>query len=285
MSVRHALSLIAALAVLIGSPGASTAQTTASSDRIVVPLSAPDKPATLTIALVNGGVTVEAYPGKEILVVSSPEDHDEDDDREHDGDKERGHGSAAGLKRLPNASRGLSIEEEHNEVRIDSSSWNHSSNLRVQVPVNTSLKISCINNGDIEVRGVVGDHELQNVNGSITVLDTQGSVVASTTNGEVKVVLNRIEGGKAMAFSSFNGDVDVTLPASTKANLRLRSDQGEIYSDFDVAIDKNPPQVREERSGNRYRVEIQQELRGSIGGGGPEIMFKTFNGDIYLRKK
>jgi hypothetical protein len=88
-----------------------------------------------------------------------------------------------------------------------------------------------------------------------------------------------------MAFSSFTGDVDVSLPAALKANVRLRSDQGEIYSDVDVARDRNPPQVREERSGSRYRIEVQQELRGTIGGGGPEFFFKTFNGDIYLRKK
>ncbi len=39
-----------------------------------------------------------------------------------------------------------------------------------------------------------------------------------------------------MASTSFNGDVDVTLPASAKANLKLRTDQGEIFTDFDVQI-------------------------------------------------
>ena len=153
------------------------------------------------------------------------------------------------------------------------------------MPAATSLKLSCVNGGDIEVRGVTGEHELSNVNGSISIVDAQGSVVASTTNGEIKVVLSRIDTGKAMAFSSFNGDVDVSLPAAAKASVRLRSDQGDIFSDFDVAIDQTPPKVREERSGSRFRIEIEQELRGAIGGGGPEFMFKTFNGNIYLRKR
>ena len=277
MRLRHTLPL--ALALVASSGAQLGAQTAASSDRIVVPLSSPDKPATLRVQLVNGGVTVEAYPGKEIIIISRPEPGEEKD-------SEISHkAQSSGLRRLPNASLGLTVEEEQNQVRIESSSWNRANNLRVQVPVNTSLKLSCVNDGDISVRGVVGEHELQNVNGSIEITDAQGSVVASTTNGEIKVVLTRIDASKAMAFSSFNGDVDVSLPAALKANVRLRSDQGEIYSDFDVALDRNPPQVREERSGSRYRIEVQQELRGTIGGGGPEFFFKTFNGDIYLRKR
>jgi hypothetical protein len=277
MRLRHALPLAVAL---LASPAAQlSAQATAAPDRIVVPLTSPDKPASVRVQLINGGITVEAYPGKEIIVVATPDPEDEKDSRHPEK------AGSAGLRRLPNASLGLTVEEEQNEVRIESSSWNRANNLRLQVPVNTSLKLSCVNDGDISVRGVSGDHELQNVNGSIEITDAAGSVVASTTNGEIKVVLTRIDSSKAMAFSSFNGDVDVSLPAALKANVRLRSDQGEIYSDFDVALDRNPPQVREERSGSRYRIEVQQELRGTIGGGGPEFFFKTFNGDIYLRKK
>lgn len=277
MRLRHALPLAVAL---LACPAAQlSAQAAAASDRIVVPLTSPDKPSSVRVQLVNGGITVEAYPGKEIIVVATPDPEDEEKDSRHSGKA-----GSAGLRRLPNASVGLTVEEEQNEVRIESSSWNRANNLRLQVPVNTSLKLSCVNDGDISVRGVSGEHELQNVNGSIEITDASGSVVASTTNGEIKVVLTRIDGSKAMAFSSFNGDVDVSLPAALKANVRLRSDQGEIYSDFDVALDRNPPQVREERSGSRYRIEVQQELRGTIGGGGPEFFFKTFNGDIYLRK-
>lgn len=267
------------LAALVASlPTGLAAQPTAAQERIVVPLSSPDKPATVELSLVNGCATVEAYPGKEVIILAEPAGDEED--HRHTPPK-----GAAGMRRLPNSGFGLTVEEEANEVRIESSSWNRESNLRLQVPVATSLKLACVNNGDLKVRGVVGEHELQNVNGSIEITDAQGSVVASTTNGEIKVVLTRLDGGKAMAFSSFNGNVDVTLPAATKANVRLRSDQGQIYSDFDVALDKTAPQVREERSGSRYRIELQQELRGTIGGGGPEFMFKTFNGDIYLRRK
>lgn len=270
-------AFLAFLSTALAAQSPTTAAGGTAAQRIVVPLSSPDKPATVELSLVNGCATVEAYPGKEVIVLAETPEAGENG---RDGAPK----AAAGMRRLPNSSLGLTVEEESNEVRIQSSSWNRESNLRLQVPAHTSLRLSCVNGGDILVRGVEGEHELQNVNGAIEITDVRGSVVASTTNGEVKVVLTHVDAGKAMAFSSFNGDVDVTLPAAAKANVRLRSDQGEIFSDFDVAIDKTPPQVREERSGNRYRIEIEQELRGAIGGGGPEFHFKTFNGNIYLRK-
>ena len=111
-------------------------------------------------------------------------------------------------------------------------------------------------------------------------------MVASTTNGDVKVcaVAGRRRQGDGLQLVQRRHR---RHPAGGGQGQRAgwRSDQGDIYSDFDVALDKTPPQVKEERSGGRYRIEIQQELRGTIGGGGPEMHFKTFNGSIYLRKR
>jgi hypothetical protein len=42
-------------------------------------------------------------------------------------------------------------------------------------------------------------------------------VVAHSMNGKVVVSLNTVMPDKAMSFSTMNGDVDVTLPASVKA--------------------------------------------------------------------
>ena len=59
--------------------------------------------------------------------------------------------------------------------------------------------------------------------------------MAGRLRGEVR----RLLGQKDMAFTSLNGNVDVTLPPSTKANLRLRSDRGDVYSDFDVQCSRS----------------------------------------------
>jgi hypothetical protein len=37
--------------------------------------------------------------------------------------------------------------------------------------------------------------------------------------------------------------------------------------------------------GDRYRVRVERETRAIVGGGGPELRFKTFNGDVVIRKR
>src|SRR5438128_1722068 len=81
-----------------------------------------------------------------------------------------------------------------------------------------------------------GDLPGSNVNGGITMNGVAGVVNAGTTNGGIRATITRVTAARDMAFTSLNGTVDVTLPANTKANLRLRSDRGEVYSDFDVQL-------------------------------------------------
>jgi DUF4097 and DUF4098 domain-containing protein YvlB len=90
-----------------------------------------------------------------------------------------------------------------------------------------------------------------------------------------------------MSFSSMNGNIDVTFPADLKANVKMQSDRGEIFSDFEIKIRENSTQpiVEDSRSRNgKYRVRLDKAVYGAINGGGPEIQFKNFNGAIYIRK-
>ena len=112
-----------------------------------------------------------------------------------------------------------------------------------------------------------------------------GAVNAGTTNGSVRATMSRVTAAKEMSFTSLNGTVDVTLPPATKANLRLRSDNGDVYSDFDVQLAASAPVVQENSSGNgRYRINRNRSVVGSINGGGPEFELRTFNSNVYVRK-
>jgi hypothetical protein len=85
-----------------------------------------------------------------------------------------------------------------------------------------------------------------------------------------------------------NGKIDVTMPAATKARLRLKSDNGAIYSDFDVKLepDTSKPVVEDNRGNNgKYKISIDKAVTGTINGGGPEYTFQTMNGNILIHKK
>lgn len=275
MSAGLALTAIAAVALGPGAEGAlAQGQTQAGGDRIPVTLSDPSRPARVKVSLVNGGITVKAYEGKEVVVEA----------RVRNRENSRNEG---GPKRLTISSTGLSVEEENNDVNINTDSYMLAIDVTVSVPVHTSLKLRAVNDGDIVVTGVDGELDVDDINGSVTLNNIAGSAVAHALNGHLYATFTKVDPQKAMAFSSLNGDVDVTFPADLKANVSIRSDQGDVFSDFDVQLKaaSSQPVVEDGRGhGGKYRVKIDKTIHGTINGGGPEIQFRNFQGKIYIRK-
>lgn len=275
---RFPFLVVAALILCVAlapAPARGQTQTSSGGDRVPVNLSDPSRPALVKVSLVNGGITVKAYDGKEVIVEARARNRDRESAR-----------SDSNMKRIIVSSTGLSIEEENNEVRINTDSYMRPIDLTISVPVHTSLKLSAVNSGDIVVSGVDGELDVNDVNGSVTLNNVSGSAVAHALNGRLSATFTRVN-QKPMAFSSLNGEIDVTFPADLKANLSLKSDRGEILTDFDVQMQTAPvaPTVEDGRhNGGKYRVRIDKTVHGTINGGGPEYQFTNFNGSIYIRK-
>ncbi len=255
-------------------------------EHVVVPARNSSRPRMVNASTISGSITVKAYDGKEVIVETSHGKSREN--RRDDRENRREDRSTDGLKRLDMPGRsGLEVEEEDNNINIRTSP-NHEANLIITVPVNTSLKLKGINGGEINVDGVNGEIEVTNINSRIVMTNISGSVIASSTNGSVKVAMNRVDPGKQLSFSSLNGSIDVTLPADLKANVKLRADNGDIYTDFDVKFDAaGSKPITENNSGEhgKFRVRFDRTVTGTINGGGPEVSFHTFNGRISIRKK
>lgn len=251
------------------------------SDRVNVPLTDPSRPAVVHASLMNGGITVTGYNGKDVIVEGHPRGHETEKESHHDH-------KADGLHRLDASGTGLSVSEQDNEVHVGVRSINRNVDLVIQVPFNTSLKLRCMNDGDIKVDHVSGEIDVDNLNGGVKLLNISGAVVAHSLNEDVIVTFDHVTPGKSMSFSTMNGDVDVTMPADTKARVKMKADNGEIFSDFEVHMEPNPSNANvteTHRKDGRFRVEFDKVNYGSINGGGPEMQFTTFNGKIYLRKK
>jgi len=253
------------------------------SDRVSVPFRDPSRPGMVKVNLMTGGISVKGYDGKEVVVEarlrggkSSKEEKSEKSDKK-----------AEGLKRIEIATTGLTVEEEDNVVNVSTGPMGHTVDLTLQVPLATSLKLGCLNDGDIVVEKVEGEIEANNLNGPVTLTNVSGVVVAHSLNGEVVTQMDKVTPDKPMSFSTLNGDIDVTLPPQTKANVKLESQNGNIYSDFEIGFDKTPRQPTVEdgrKEGGRYRIVFDKGVVGTINGGGPEIRFKTLNGNIHIRK-
>jgi hypothetical protein len=247
-----------------------------SKEQLVVPLTNPGKPGSLDVGLVNGFIHVTGYSGKDVIIDASTRSSNRTDDRST---------SSGGMRRIStNNALDVSAEEKNNHIRVNATSHQKPVNLTIRVPQRFSLKISTVNEGDITVENVNGELEINNVNGPIELTNIGGSAVANTINGDLTATFRDVSPNAPMAFSTLNGRVDVTFPASVKANVKLKSDRGDIFSDFDIDVDKSQPKGTRSAKSGMYRVSIEDWVYGKINNGGPEVMMKSMQGSIYVRK-
>lgn len=281
-----ALMLVAAI------PGAeSRAAGQDRADRIVVPLSDPSRPSTLAINMYAGIVTITAVEGREIVIEATTPTG---------GPGRAGRGltgrngvvgppspaaDPTGLTRLRQPTS-LDVEESNNVVSVRGPSDGRI-DLTIQAPVRTSLKLNKraqgSNLGTITVRGLDGDLEIHTGAGTITLTDVSGSFVAHSSMGSVVATVKRVTPDRPMAFTSYSGSVDVTLPRSVKADLILGSHQGEVFTNFDVQV-RNSARADSRQPGGGFRRSGNEPLRATVNGGGPELELRTFSGNVYLRK-
>jgi hypothetical protein len=245
-------------------------------ERITVPLSNPDEPGKLHIGIVRGSITVSGYDGQEVLI-SYGGDVKKDEEQQV---------TKNGLRRISNNSVGFEVSEDNNEVEVGGASPMQNIDFDVSVPRNFSLKLSTVNGGEILVENVSGELEISNVNGEVTLRNVSGSGLVNTVNGDIEATFQSVNPDKPMAFSNLNGDIDVTLPANTSMTAKMKSEWGEVYTDFDMDIRRTDDEnVKSSTQGGTFKVSINNWIYGSINGGGPEYLFKSMRGDIYIRKQ
>lgn len=249
---------------------------TGSTEQLTVPLSSPGKPYSLKVHLVSGSIKVASYDGKDIIINVIPRDGD---------NEEESNASENGMKRIStHGSYEVTAKEADNNVTVNTGNPNKAIDLDIKIPQDVRLQIGTVNDGEITVDNVRGELEVNNVNDKITLTNISGSVVANTVNGDVNVAFKAVDPKAPMSFSTLNGDVNVTLPADTKANLKLKSDNGDVFSDFDIDIDKTPAKIDKTTEPGLYKIKKDDWVSGKINGGGPEMMMKNMQGNIYVKK-
>jgi hypothetical protein len=269
-----ALTLITLGLIMIGS--STFAQ---GANEFTVPLTDPAKRGKLKAHLNYGSITVKGTGRKDVLVKYKAENEDEDKHRGKNGK------NLEGMKRVSGGGMDLEASENNNYVKISSDSWNNKMDLEVEVPSGFDLDIHTYNDGDLMISNIQGELALTNYNGEITALNISGTAVATTYNGDIKITFDKITDNTPMAYSTYNGDIDLTMPAATKATFKMKTEQGEIYTGFDMEITSSGPVQKKDSKSGTFKIVIDDWKKGNINGGGAEVTMKNYNGDIYIRKK
>jgi len=252
-------------------------------EKLTVPFRDPSMPRHLVVDAMLGGIQVTGYNGQEVIVEST-----ENPNAPLRGPRGKQTPVPPGMRRIGGNNAGLNVTEENNTVRISTGWFATRSDIKVQVPIQTSVRVKTMTGQQVRIENVNGEIEVENMSGEVNVLNVSGSVVAHSANGKITVSLNNAAIDKPMSFSTMTGDIDVTLPAAMKANLVMKTENGEIFTDFDMQIDSTAraPKVVDNRpKGGRFTVRSDRATRATINGGGPEIQFTSFQGNILIHKK
>ncbi|HWZ60545.1 MAG TPA: hypothetical protein VNW46_16305 [Gemmatimonadaceae bacterium] len=126
-------------------------------------------------------------------------------------------------------------------------------------------------NGDVRVTDAAGRVIARSGSGRVDVTTTGGPVNASTGTGAIDVTMGRVPQPSDMHFSTGNGTITVTLPATYTGELEASTARGAVTSDFPLqAIGHATP----------------QHVHATIGGGGVagRLRLETGDGDLVVRK-
>jgi DUF4097 and DUF4098 domain-containing protein YvlB len=250
-----------------------------------MPFSNPAGPHKLVVDALQGSVTVKGYEGRDVIVEYSPGAGPVI----NRGNRRRpAEPPPPGMHRI-GGNRDLDMTESNNTVTLKTGMFAPFGNVVIQTPADTSVTVKTLARRAINIDNISGEIEANNMNGTVTISNASGAVVAHSMNGKVVASLNRVPPDKMMSFSTMNGDVDVTLPADSKATFKMHADNGDIITDFDVKLKaRSAPQVEEEKDKNDqtiHRLRVDGTETGSVNGGGPEMKFTTYNGRIVIHKK
>src|SRR5262245_53202729 len=206
------------MSILLGTVLCATARAQESNaERATVTWTDPTRPGLLKVNILGGSITIKTHPGNDVIIEGTPRRNRRPVPAE-----------AAGLRRLYSNTGGLNVEEENNVMSV-STGWSVWLHLDIQVPAKTNLNLKTISGGSIVIDDVEGEIEATNLNGAVILNNVAGSVVAHSMNGKVTASIRQLTADKPMAFTSLNGAVDITLPPGLKANLKMRTDNGELF--------------------------------------------------------
>lgn len=213
-------------------------------------------------------VSVEAYDGSEIQIVS-------ESSREKPG---RAEGlTALSARGKDNTGMGLNVQQKGNEVVVLQVARRGKGRYTIKVPKNIRVQIEHTGDwegGKIEVSGLAGELEVSGRYNSVYMTDVSGPTLVNTVYGKIEAVYSSLNQSGPTSLVSVYGIVDVTLPASTKADVTIETPFGEAFSDMNI-----------EFGGDGEMRKVSSTIQGAINGGGVKLDLKASYKNVYLRKK
>jgi len=222
---------------------------------------------TLKIMEVNK-VEVEGYDGNEIVFSTKSSQN-------RNTERAEGLTAISSMGLLDNSGIGLSVEDKGGIVEVFPMSKRTGRKYLIKVPNNVKVyyEHSTSYGSRITIRNVSSEIEISTNHNSVILEDVTGPMTINTVHGKIEATFSSVSQTNPVSIVSVHGLVDVAIPANTKANLKMSSNWGEIYTDMDIEFDRNQSELRSNSN----------KVKGKLNGGGVAMNLSSSHNNVYLR--
>ncbi len=248
-------------------------------EELIIPFSNTEQAKSLEINIFSANIIIVGSNRKDIKLTYETKKLDDHQEEREIPDK------AKGMKRIAAHNFNFELSEKNNAVKIKSENFSDIMYMKLEVPENIDIEIRKEIGENIEITNITGNLNLECNVGSILVKELNGTVSASASTGDIEIEFEQIPDQQTMIFNSITGTIDLLLPASIRADLKLRTEWGEVFSDHDVAISPQKPSLKKSDKHGSMKVVGHDWTIGTINGGGSvNLSCYTKMGSILLRK-
>lgn len=166
-------------------------------------------------------------------------------------------------KKVPG--HGLSVSHRRSGEHDSGEYGGTKANAYLEITIPTGMKIT-----------------VESLYGGIEAREVTEMPLAKSTYGEINVVFAANARINGLDYESDYQSVDVTLPATVAADLRLSTSYGSLYTDFEFTIPANGTDGHRHDDDCGHSKEL---VKGSLNGGGRTIALTSPYQNIYLRKR
>ena len=189
-----------------------------------------------------------------------------------------------GLTELRPNNLDFDITTTGNRIKVDANSQRYITNLLIKVPYKTNLDLDSYRDGKLKVSNVQGHHDVRSFHSNITLTECSGSARLWTYHGDLVASFDSVNAEKTLYFESYNGSIELFLPAEVRLDTQLRTGFGKLLTNFEIVETKDPVKSTLKDDGTKD-IKFDKFVRGTINGGGPALRIETEHGDIRINKR
>jgi hypothetical protein len=246
-------------------------QTRAQSEELIISLDKPGQPGQLEFQNPRGSIRVEGYDGDYVLVEATARNASEQRKLPPDG-----------MKSLQQKQVDLRAESKGNTIQLYCESES-TVDFDIKVPRNFSLKLSSLDRGEIFAVRIDGEIEIENRGGGVRLENIRGNCSVSTIYGNISTDIAMLRKDATIMLTSYEGSIEIFISGTESADFMLKSNKGSLFSEHEIKIKDSDVKVTEDGEGREYR--ILSWTRGTLNGGGGNIIGSSYSGDILIRNR